>query len=145
LRMPWFTGDDQAETLEFLTEHELPFVCVDMPQGHRSSIPPVLAATSDLAVVRFHGHSDKWTSTNLYDKFGYLYSDTTATATTRNETPPTSETSSDSTRTTKRTTGSNQILPGSGGCAASAGDDWVRHRTQGSIGARPASHHTRPS
>jgi len=72
----WFTGDNQAETLNFLTEHELPFVCVDMPQGHRSSIPPVLAATSDLAVVRFHGHSDKWTSTNIYDKFGYLYSDT---------------------------------------------------------------------
>jgi uncharacterized protein YecE (DUF72 family) len=72
----WFAGDNQAETLEFLTEHGLPFVCVDMPQGHRSSIPPVLAATSDLAVVRFHGHSDKWTSTNIYDKFGYLYSDT---------------------------------------------------------------------
>jgi uncharacterized protein YecE (DUF72 family) len=72
----WFTGDNQTETLEFLTEHRLPFVCVDMPQGHRSSIPPVLAATADLAVVRFHGHSDKWTSTNIYDKFGYLYSDT---------------------------------------------------------------------
>jgi uncharacterized protein YecE (DUF72 family) len=47
-----------------------------MPQGHRSSIPPVLAATADLAVVRFHGHSTNWTSTNIYDKFGYLYSDT---------------------------------------------------------------------
>lgn len=42
----WFAGDNRAETLDFLTEHELPFVCVDMPQGHRSSIPPVLAATS---------------------------------------------------------------------------------------------------
>jgi uncharacterized protein YecE (DUF72 family) len=46
-----------------------------MPQGHRSSIPPVLAATSDLAVVRFHGHSDKWTSKNIYEKFGYEYSE----------------------------------------------------------------------
>jgi uncharacterized protein YecE (DUF72 family) len=70
----WFAGDNQSETLDFLTQHELPFVCVDMPQGHRSSIPPVLAATSDLAVVRFHGHSDKWTSSNIYDRFGYLYS-----------------------------------------------------------------------
>jgi len=26
-------------------------------------------------VVRFHGHSDKWTSKNIYDKFGYLYSE----------------------------------------------------------------------
>jgi uncharacterized protein YecE (DUF72 family) len=71
----WFTGDNADETLDFLREHQLPYVCVDMPQGHRSSIPPVLAATGDLAVVRFHGHSDKWTSKNIYEKFGYLYSD----------------------------------------------------------------------
>ena len=45
-----------------------------MPQGHNSSIPPVLAATADLAVVRFHGHSDKWTSKDIYEKFGYRYS-----------------------------------------------------------------------
>lgn len=70
----WFDGDNAAETLDFLRKHELPFVCVDMPQGHRSSIPPVVAATSDLAVVRFHGHSDKWTSKDIYEKFGYLYS-----------------------------------------------------------------------
>ncbi len=71
----WFAGDNQAETLDFLRQHHLPFVSVDMPQGHRSSIPPVLEATSDLAVVRFHGHSDKWTSKDIYEKFGYLYSD----------------------------------------------------------------------
>jgi uncharacterized protein YecE (DUF72 family) len=71
----WFDGDNQAETLEFLRQHRLPYVCVDMPQGHRSSIPPVLAATADLAVVRFHGHSDKWTSRDIHEKFGYRYSD----------------------------------------------------------------------
>jgi uncharacterized protein YecE (DUF72 family) len=71
----WFAGDNQDETLEFLRRNHLPFVSVDMPQGHRSSIPPVLAATSDLAVVRFHGHSDKWTSRNIYERFGYRYSD----------------------------------------------------------------------
>jgi uncharacterized protein YecE (DUF72 family) len=38
-------------------------------------MPPVLAATADLAVVRFHGHSDKWTSKNIQEKFGYRYSD----------------------------------------------------------------------
>jgi uncharacterized protein YecE (DUF72 family) len=26
-------------------------------------------------VVRFHGHSDKWTSRNIYERFGYRYSD----------------------------------------------------------------------
>jgi uncharacterized protein YecE (DUF72 family) len=71
----WFDGDNQAETLDFLTRHHLSLVCVDMPQGYRSSLPPVLAATSDLSVVRFHGHSDKWTSKNIYEKFGYLYSE----------------------------------------------------------------------
>lgn len=69
----WFEGDNQQETLEFLRQHRLPYVCVDMPQGHRSSIPPVLAATADLAVVRFHGHSEKWTSRDIYEKFGYRY------------------------------------------------------------------------
>jgi uncharacterized protein YecE (DUF72 family) len=34
----------------------------------------VLAATSDLAVVRFHGHSKNWTSKNIYEKYGYDYS-----------------------------------------------------------------------
>jgi uncharacterized protein YecE (DUF72 family) len=71
----WFAGDNAAETLEFLRRNELPFVCVDMPQGHRSSIPPVVEATADLAMVRFHGHSDKWTSKDIYEKFGYRYSD----------------------------------------------------------------------
>jgi len=71
----WFQGDNQAETLDFLRQHHLPFVAVDMPQGHKSSIPPVLAATSDVAVVRFHGHSDNWTSKDIYQKFGYEYSD----------------------------------------------------------------------
>ncbi|NBE83109.1 DUF72 domain-containing protein [Micromonospora rubida] len=71
----WFDGSNRDETLGFLREHELAYVCVDMPQGHRSSVPPVLEATSDLAVVRFHGHSDKWTSKDIHEKFGYDYSD----------------------------------------------------------------------
>jgi uncharacterized protein YecE (DUF72 family) len=35
----------------------------------------VLAATSDLAVVRMNGHSDKWTSKSIAERFGYRYSD----------------------------------------------------------------------
>jgi uncharacterized protein YecE (DUF72 family) len=71
----WFSDDETtAETLDFLRSYALPYVVVDMPQGHASSVPPVVAATaSDLAVVRFHGHSDKWTSRDIYDRFGYLY------------------------------------------------------------------------
>jgi uncharacterized protein YecE (DUF72 family) len=70
----WFEGDNRDETLEFLRRRELPLVCVDMPQGHKSSVPPILEATADLAVVRFHGHSDKWTSKDIHEKFGYEYS-----------------------------------------------------------------------
>jgi uncharacterized protein YecE (DUF72 family) len=70
----WMTPENQEETLGFLAGHQIPYVCVDMPQGYVSSIPPVLAATSDLAVVRMHGHSDKWDSKNIYERFGYEYS-----------------------------------------------------------------------
>ncbi|MDQ6873833.1 MAG: DUF72 domain-containing protein [Actinomycetota bacterium] len=71
----WMSEDNRAETLDFLTSYALPYVCVDMPQGHASSVPPVVAATADLAVVRFHGHSDNWTSRDIYQRFGYLYSE----------------------------------------------------------------------
>lgn len=71
----WMSEDNREETLDFLRSYALPYVCVDMPQGHPSSVPPVVAATAnDLAVVRFHGHSDKWTSKDIYERFGYLYS-----------------------------------------------------------------------
>ena len=70
----WMTEDNQRETLGFLSEHRLLYVCVDMPQGHRDSIPPVLAATADLAVVRLHGHSSKWESRDIHERFGYRYS-----------------------------------------------------------------------
>jgi uncharacterized protein YecE (DUF72 family) len=71
----WMTPDNQQETLRFLSDHQLPYVSVDMPQGYPSSIPPVLAATADLAVVRLHGHSDKWTSKDIHERFGYRYSE----------------------------------------------------------------------
>jgi uncharacterized protein YecE (DUF72 family) len=71
----WMTPDNQEETLGFLAANGLPYVCVDMPQGHRDSIPPVLAATADLAVVRLHGHSDKWDSKDIHERFGYRYAD----------------------------------------------------------------------
>jgi uncharacterized protein YecE (DUF72 family) len=72
----WFEGPNKNETLDFLSAHKLPFVCVDMPQGHKSSVPPVVAATSDLAVIRFHGHNDaEWESGDVHKRFAYLYSE----------------------------------------------------------------------
>lgn len=71
----WMSEENQEETLDFLTRYAVPYVSVDMPQGHPTSIPPVFAATTDLAVLRLHGHSDRWRSKNIYERFGYLYSD----------------------------------------------------------------------
>ena len=71
----WMTPDNQQETLKFLADHDLPYVTVDMPQGYADSIPPVVAATADLAVVRLHGHSQKWTSKDIHERFGYRYTD----------------------------------------------------------------------
>jgi uncharacterized protein YecE (DUF72 family) len=70
-------AERQERTLKLLSEHGLPYVCVDMPQGFRTSIPPVAAATAPLAMVRFHGRrNDTWGKRNVsvHDKFGYDYS-----------------------------------------------------------------------
>jgi uncharacterized protein YecE (DUF72 family) len=74
----WMEERNQEETLSFLEDHGLPFVCVDMPQGLDASIPPVAAVTSkQLAMVRFHGRDpevfDKKTQTAA-DRFRYDYS-----------------------------------------------------------------------
>jgi uncharacterized protein YecE (DUF72 family) len=73
----WMTEENRDETLEFLRQHDLAYVCVDMPQGVRSSIPAVVAATSpELGVVRFHGRNkDEWESGSVQRRFRYLYSE----------------------------------------------------------------------
>lgn len=70
----WMSPDNQAETIEFLEGHGLPYVCVDMPQGFTSSIPPITAVTADLAVIRFHGqNAEQWESGSVQKRFRYLY------------------------------------------------------------------------
>jgi uncharacterized protein YecE (DUF72 family) len=73
----WMEERNAEESLAFLEEHDLPFVCVDMPQGFDSSIPPVAAATTrDLAMVRFHGRdTDAWQtkSETASERFRYDY------------------------------------------------------------------------
>ncbi|MEV0427326.1 DUF72 domain-containing protein [Micromonospora sp. NPDC050495] len=69
----WFSDEAVVDTVTFLREHGLGYVCVDMPQGHPSSVPPILTATAALAVVRFHGHSAAWESGDKQEKFRYAY------------------------------------------------------------------------
>ena len=75
----WFADEDATRrTLEFLRSEEIPFVCVDMPQGFASSIPPLAEATSDrLALMRFHGRrSEVWGKKGVpvIERFKYDYS-----------------------------------------------------------------------
>jgi uncharacterized protein YecE (DUF72 family) len=72
----WMAAGRREQTLDFLAAHHLPYVCVDMPQGYPSSVPPVLTVTSaDLAVVRLHGHSEKWASKDIQERFDYCYTE----------------------------------------------------------------------
>lgn len=72
--------DDQAEqrTLGLLEEAGLAYVSVDEPQGFSSSVRPVVAATAELAVVRFHGqNTDNWNKQGISaaERFRYLYTE----------------------------------------------------------------------
>jgi len=73
----WMEERNAEETLGFLEERDLPYVCVDMPQGFDSSVPPVAAVTaSDLAMVRFHGRNvQAWElkSDTASERFKYDY------------------------------------------------------------------------
>jgi uncharacterized protein YecE (DUF72 family) len=73
----WLEERNAEETLGFLEEHDLPFVCVDMPQGFDSSVPPIAAATAkDLSMVRFHGrNTSAWNvkSDTASARFRYEY------------------------------------------------------------------------
>jgi uncharacterized protein YecE (DUF72 family) len=74
----WFSGESGPKTLRQLETQGLAYVCVDEPQGFDSSVPPVLAATADLAVIRFHGHNaETWEASGISpaERFRYLYAD----------------------------------------------------------------------
>ena len=53
----WLDAEHQESTLALLGDLGLALICVDEPQGFESSVPPVAAATTDLAFVRFHGRN----------------------------------------------------------------------------------------
>ena len=73
----WLEERNRDETLSFLEDHDLPFVCVDMPQGFDSSLPPIAASTTkDLAMVRFHGRDPaQWKKKDVSaaERFRYDY------------------------------------------------------------------------
>jgi uncharacterized protein YecE (DUF72 family) len=76
----WFESEKQTdETLAFLERNGFTNVVVDAPKSDaRNLIPTVLAVTSRIAYVRFHGRNAKtWNvrGGSAADRFDYLYSD----------------------------------------------------------------------
>ncbi len=54
----WLDDSHRDGTLGFLRSRDIPYVAVDSPQGHDTSMPPVHEVTSSrLAVIRFHGRN----------------------------------------------------------------------------------------
>jgi uncharacterized protein YecE (DUF72 family) len=78
-RNPYWLSEDNLEfTLGFLRSLDLPFVCVDEPQRTHASVPPVVARTGSVALVRFHGRNgEAWAKRNasVAEKYDYLYSE----------------------------------------------------------------------
>ena len=73
LRSPrWLAGGDCEATLEWLEEHGLALVCVDGPRAGPRAGPGVVAATADVAVVRFIGRrqvgDEPWTAPYRYER-----------------------------------------------------------------------------
>jgi len=74
----WLSEKNRAATFDFLRRQDLPFVCVDEPQGFKSSVPPVAELTSDIGLVRFHGrNSAAWEKRGIgpAERFNYLYTE----------------------------------------------------------------------
>jgi uncharacterized protein YecE (DUF72 family) len=74
----WLSEKNMSRSLEFLRSNDLPFVCVDEPQGFKSSVPAIAEATANLGLVRFHGrNTGMWERKGIkpVDRFNYLYSE----------------------------------------------------------------------
>lgn len=74
----WLSENRARETVDFLKANDFSYVCVDEPQGLKSSTPPVVEATSDIGVMRFHGRNkDNWEKKGIsaVERFKYLYGD----------------------------------------------------------------------
>jgi len=74
----WLSEKNRERTLDFLKGNDLAFVCVDEPQGFKSSVPPLAEATSDIGLVRFHGRNrDMWERKGIStaERFNYLYTE----------------------------------------------------------------------
>ena len=76
----WLTEDEQQDTLAFLEDLGATHVITDSPriEGAKDLVPTVVATTSDIAYVRFHGrNAATWRKRggSASERFDYLYSE----------------------------------------------------------------------
>jgi uncharacterized protein YecE (DUF72 family) len=75
----WFAEDVRAELLRFLEERRMTWVVVDAPKTDAKNVPDTLvAATTPLAYVRFHGrNAGTWNARggSAAERFDHLYSE----------------------------------------------------------------------
>ncbi|HEV2013598.1 MAG TPA: DUF72 domain-containing protein [Candidatus Dormibacteraeota bacterium] len=75
-QVSWMKEDRRQRVFQFLKDHGFTYVAVDEPQGFASSVPPVVAVTAPLGMVRFHGRNrETWEKKGIStaEKFRYLY------------------------------------------------------------------------
>src|ERR1700737_668231 len=75
-QVSWMTEQRRGRVPKFLTARGYTYVVVDEPQGFASSVPPVVAVTAPLGMVRFHGRNQEtWEKKGIStaEKFRYLY------------------------------------------------------------------------
>ncbi|MCX6012665.1 MAG: DUF72 domain-containing protein [Chloroflexi bacterium] len=74
----WLNEKNSSGTIEYLHNNSLPYVCVDEPQGFKSSVPSLAITTSKVSLVRFHGRNkEAWEKPGIETtgRFNYLYSE----------------------------------------------------------------------
>jgi uncharacterized protein YecE (DUF72 family) len=75
----WLDERSRDNTLRFLRDNRLAFVCVDGPQGFKSSIPPIAQVTTEsVGLVRFHGrNAATWEArgASSAERFDWYYAD----------------------------------------------------------------------
>jgi len=74
----WLSQTNYPIIIDFLKENDLAFVCVDEPQGFKSSVPPIAEVTANTVLVRYHGRNSlMWESkqATANQRFNYLYSE----------------------------------------------------------------------
>ena len=75
----WVDEERVEETLDWFTDNDVAYVCVDMPPGDATTIMPALDAATreDFAYVRIHGRDAEGylKGKSVAERFGWIYDD----------------------------------------------------------------------